>query len=97
MHDRIGRLYAYLCAVAPLLFGIMVYVLFAVSQNLSQIIFGYSVSLQGIIHFHFPLAPPEGWLVTDPFANAIELFLVIHFIVQFLIARKLVRVVRANS
>jgi hypothetical protein len=54
-HDWIGRIYAYLCAVAPLLFGLVVYVLFAVSQKLSQVIFGYNVSLQGLIHFQFPL------------------------------------------
>jgi hypothetical protein len=96
IHDWLGRIYAYLCAAAPLLFGIAVYVLFAVSQNLSQIIFGYNVSLQGLIHFQFPLAPPEGWIVTDPFAGAIELFLVIHFVMLFWTARKLVRVVRAQ-
>jgi hypothetical protein len=57
------------CCIAPLLFGIAIYVLFAVSQSLSQIVFGYDVSLQGLIKLEFPLAPPQGWLVTDRFGR----------------------------
>lgn len=74
-NDWVGRAYAYLSAVAPFLFGIIVYVLFAVSQNLAQPMFGYMVSLQGLLRLEFPPAPPSGWLVTDAFASVIGLTL----------------------
>ena len=97
-NDWVGRAYAYLSAVAPFLFGIIVYVLFAVSQNLAQPMFGYMVSLQGLLRLEFPPAPPSGWLVTDAFASVIGLTLVpANFLILFLTVRKLVQVVRANS
>jgi hypothetical protein len=93
--DWIGYIYAILCAVAPVLFGILIYVLFAVAQDLS--VFGHIVTLGGIIRLDFPQAPPSGWIGYDNISSIVELVGVpFHFIVLTLISTKLMRLIRAN-
>ena len=54
--DVLGRVYAYLWAISPLLLGILIYVVFATSQSLGWTVFGRVVSLPGLLTLSFPLS-----------------------------------------
>jgi hypothetical protein len=95
--DIVGRTYSFLYALAPLAFGILIYVLFAISQGLGLIVFGRVVTITGLLTLNFPVTPGSGWLTTDYFALAIAYALVpAHFSILLLTVNKLVRVVAAN-
>ena len=80
----------------PLLFGIWVYCLFAVSQNLGLIVLGRVVSIPGILTWTFPLSPGLGWTPFELFPLLILIFVPIQFVILSLVVSKLIRVVRAN-
>jgi hypothetical protein len=94
--DILGRTYAYLYAFAPILFGIMIYAVFAVSQGLSLVLFGRAVTLPGLLTLDFPFALSPGWTSTDNFAFAILVFVPIQFLILIIIVGKLASVVTAN-
>jgi len=95
--DIVGRTYSFLYAFAPLAFGILVYVLFAISQGLGLIVFGKWVTIPGLLTLNFPMLPGVGWATTDYFALAIALALVpAHLFILALTSRKLFAVVSAN-
>src|SRR6266700_6313539 len=66
--DMVGRTYSFLFALAPLLFGILIYVLFAISQGLGLVIFGRVLTIPGLLTLSFPIAPGPGWRTTNYFA-----------------------------
>jgi hypothetical protein len=94
--DLIGRVYAFSHAFGPLVLGVLIYALFAVSQNLSLVVFGRAVTIPGIFALEFPKV--VGWAATgDGLAAAIGVFLVpVHCLILLLTARKLVSVVSIN-
>ena len=95
--DMLGRVYGFLYALAPLLFGLLIYTLFAISQGLALIVFDRVVTIPGLLTFDFPMAPGRGWVTGDGLAVAIGVFLVpAHFLILMLTVRKLVGVVSAN-
>jgi hypothetical protein len=95
--DIVGRTYGFLYACAPLLIGILIYMLFAISQGLGLIAFGRAVTIQGLLTLDFPNAPGSGWIRTDYFAMAIAIVLVpIQFLILTLTVSKLVGVVATN-
>lgn len=94
--DIVGRCYGYLYACAPLLIGIFIYLLFAISQGLSLIVFDRSITIQGLLTLNFPKAPGSGWITTDYFAIAVAAFVPIQFLILALTVVKLVNVVTAN-
>ncbi|MHC2531784.1 hypothetical protein [Bradyrhizobium diazoefficiens] len=94
--DIVGRAYAYLYACAPLLIGMLIYVLFAISQGLGLIVFDRAVTVEGLLALNFPRAPGSGWLTTDHFAIAVAAFIPIQFLILTLTVTKLVSVVAAN-
>ncbi|MHC2367411.1 hypothetical protein ACVIQT_002059 [Bradyrhizobium diazoefficiens] len=94
--DYLGRIYAFLCATAPVLFGVVVYAVFAVSQGLGIVLFGRYVTLTGLLTLTFPAAYGYGWYSFDTFAMAVLLFVPIQFVMLILIAKKLSIVVAAN-
>jgi hypothetical protein len=75
---------------------VLIYALFAVSQNLSLVVFGRAVTIPGIFALEFPKV--VGWAATgDGLAAAIGVFLVpVHCLILLLTARKLVSVVSIN-
>jgi hypothetical protein len=95
--DVVGRSYSVLFALAPLLFGVLIYVLFAISQGLGLVVFGRVFTIPGLLTLNFPMAPGPGWMTTNYFAFAIAFALVpAHFLILLLTVRKLVSVVAAN-
>lgn len=95
--DLAGRIYAYFCGFAPLLFGILIYVLFSVSQELGLVVFDRVVTLKGLATLQFPLAYGLD-RSSDNFAVAVGLIVLpLQFLVSFLTVRKLVQVIRVNS
>lgn len=94
--DFLGRVYAYLWALAPILFASVIYLLFATSQGLGWTIFGRVVSLSGLLTLSFPVAPPRGWVSSDDLAFGVLLFVPVQFLISIVTARKLLRVVNAN-
>jgi hypothetical protein len=95
--DIVGRTYGFLYACAPLLLGISIYLLFAISQGLGLIVFGREVTIHGLLTLDFPIAPGPGWITTDYFAVAIVVVLVpIQFLILVLTVSKLISVVAAN-
>jgi hypothetical protein len=95
--DFVGRIYGFFYACAPLLLGILIYLLFAISQGLGVIVFGREVTIQGLVTLNFPVAPGSGWITTDYFAMAIAVVVVpIQFLILLLTVRKLISVVAAN-
>lgn len=94
--DFIGKSYAYLCAVAPLVMGLTVYASFAVSQGQSLIIFNRVFSLRSLVTLSAPIALPSGWRVNNDFADFLLYFLIIQIIILALITAKLISVVKRN-
>jgi hypothetical protein len=95
--DFVGRIYSFLYALAPLAFGILIYVLFAVSQGLGLVVLGRMVTLPGLLMLDFPVELGSGWVTTDYFAAAIAYALVpAQFFILLLTVRKLAAVVGAN-
>jgi len=85
-------------AVFPLLMGVWIYLLFAISQGLGLVVFGRFVTLPGLVTWTFPFAPGAGWITTDNLAAGIALILVpLQFVVLLLIGHKLIQVVRENA
>jgi hypothetical protein len=97
--DVVGRFNGYLHAVAPLLFGVLMYCLFAISQGLGLVVFGRWVEITGLLTWSFPVVPAsyqgEG---IDYFAIMIAVVLLpLHFLILLLTVQKLSRVVRVNA
>lgn len=95
--DVVGRAYGLLYALAPLLIGTLIYVLFAVSQGLGVVVFDREVTILGLLTLNFPMAPGSGWIITDNFAIAIAVLVPIQFVILALTAIKLVGVVTSNA
>jgi hypothetical protein len=94
--DIIGRTYGFLYATAPLIFGVLIYSLFAISQSLGLVVFGREVTLIGILTLNFPFTLGAGWQSYDPFAFAMLTLVPIHFFILLLTVRKLIAVVACN-
>lgn len=94
--DVVGTVYAYLCAGAPLVFGLVVYVVFATCQDLGLVVFGRVVTVTGLLTLTFPLALGYGWYSFDTLALTVLLFVPVQFLLLVLVARKLTSVVAAN-
>ena len=94
--DFFGRINSYVQAAMPLLFGILMYGLFAISQSLALIVFGHVISIPGIFAWTFPPSPGFRWMSFDLFPFFILVLVPIHFVILWLITRKLLRVVRTN-
>jgi hypothetical protein len=94
--DVLGRTYAYLYAFAPILFGIIIYVVFAVSQGLGLPLFGRIVTVPGLLTLSFPFALAPGWTGADNYAFAVLLFVPLQFFILVLTVQKLASVVAAN-
>jgi hypothetical protein len=94
--DILGRAYAYLWAIAPVLLGCLIYGVFATSQGMGWSVFGRVVSLPGLLTLSFPVAAPPGWTTSDNLAFAVLLFVPVQFLILVVTVRKLVRVVGSN-
>jgi hypothetical protein len=95
--DIVGRAYGYLYAFAPLLFGVLIYGLFVISQGLGLIVLGRVVTIPGLLSLDFPIALAPGWIAADYFALVIALAVVpVHFFILLLTVHKLADVVSAN-
>jgi hypothetical protein len=93
--DILGRAYAYLYAILPVLFGIMVYALFATSQGLGLVLFGRAVLLPDLLTLTFPPVP-AGWAVWDSLAFIFLLLSLIQILISVSTTRKLLMVVSVN-
>jgi hypothetical protein len=95
--DIVGRTYSFLYAFAPIAFGVLIYALFAISQELGLVVFGRAVTIPGLLTLSFPMILGPAWATPDYFALAIALALVpAHFLILLLTVRKLFAVVAAN-
>ncbi len=95
--DILGRLYAFLYALAPLAIGVLIYSLFAISQRLGVVISGRVITVPSLITLDFPRAIAPGWLSYDPWALALLLLVPIHLLILMVTTQKLISVVVANA
>jgi hypothetical protein len=93
--DWVGWTYSNLYAFTPLLLGLLIYVMFAISQGLGFFLFGRWVTLPGVLTLNFPFIFGAS-VNTDYFALGMVAVLLLHLIILVLTVRKLARVVAAN-
>jgi hypothetical protein len=84
-----GYGYAYLCAFAPLIFAVMTYALFVISQDGELTIFNYAIGL-GMTNL------PKGWGYTEFNVDWIAFVALLHFVILVFATKKLVQIIRAN-
>jgi hypothetical protein len=91
--DWVGWSYSTLYAFTPLLLGLLIYGLFAISQRLGCLLFGRWVTLTGILTLSFPVVfGPK----LDYFALGIAAVALLQLLILIISVRKLYNVVAAN-
>jgi hypothetical protein len=95
--EIVGWTYGMLYAIAPLVFGVLIYALFAMSQGLGLVVFGREITVPGFLVFNFPFALGQGLRSSfDLLAFAMLILVPVHFLILLLTVRKLISVVVAN-
>lgn len=98
VQSRLYQMIAIIFSMTPVLIGVFVLYFFLVSQQLSLVIFGRMINLNGIMAGNIPIAPPRGWLgAPDYWAATLSVPLIALLALLTFISIKLLAIVWANA